>query len=156
MKIEIWWIGKTNEKYLQQGIDIYHKRLKHYNKVDLCTIPDVKPQRDFRKLKTLESETILSKINPHDMLILCDEVGEQFDSLKFSAKIEQWLMRSQFKRIIFLIAGAYGASSELKSRADEQLSLSPLTFSHQMARLILIEQIYRAFTILRNEKYHNV
>ncbi|NNF35606.1 MAG: 23S rRNA (pseudouridine(1915)-N(3))-methyltransferase RlmH [Saprospiraceae bacterium] len=156
MKIEIWWIGKTNEKYLQQGIDIYHKRLKHYNRVNLITIPDVKSPRDSGKLKALEGENILSKITNQDMLILCDENGKQYDSMKFAAQIESWMMRSQYKRLIFLIAGAYGASSELKSRANEQLSLSPLTFSHQMARLILLEQIYRGLTIIKNEKYHNV
>jgi 23S rRNA (pseudouridine1915-N3)-methyltransferase len=156
MKIEIWWIGKTNEKYLQQGIAIYHKRLNHYNKVNTYTIADVKPSKDFRKLKESEGEIILSKITNQDMLILCDENGKQCDSLKFASKLESWMMRSQYKRVIFLIAGAYGASLELKSRANELLSLSPLTFSHQMARLILMEQLYRAFTIIRNEKYHNV
>jgi 23S rRNA (pseudouridine1915-N3)-methyltransferase len=156
MKIEVWWIGKTKEKYLNAGIHLYFNRLKHYNKVETLTIPDVKPLNDPNQLKNAESDRVLSKLSHQDFLVLCDERGKQYQSVSFASKLESWLMQSQYKRIVFLIAGAYGASDSLKDRSDALLSLSEFTFSHQMARLILMEQLYRAFTILRNEKYHNV
>ena len=156
MKIEVWWIGKTNEKYLTQGIDLYLKRIKHYNRINTVTFPDVKSNKIEHILKSMEGQLFMSKLGPSDYVILCDEKGKEYDSIKFSAKLEWWLMNSQYKRIIFIVAGAFGASDELKSRADTTLSLSRLTFSHQMVRLFLMEQIYRAFTIIRNEKYHNV
>jgi 23S rRNA (pseudouridine1915-N3)-methyltransferase len=156
MKVAFWWIGRTNEKYLEQGINIYLKRLKHYTNCETTIIKDVKPQKDISKWKELESDAILSRLQPTDYLILCDEKGKKYDSLNLSLQIEKWRMNSSYKRLIFLVAGAYGASETLKERSNHQLSLSDLTFSHQMVRLFLVEQVYRSFTIINNEKYHNV
>ena len=156
MNIEIWWIGKTNEKYIKQGIDIYYNRLKHYNKIKIEEFKDIKGVKKSEELKFKEAELILNRINNNDYLILCDEKGKEIDSVTFSANIQKWIMNSSYKRIIFLIAGAFGAAEKLKIRADYTLSLSKMTFSHQMIRIFLLEQLYRGFTILRNEKYHNV
>lgn len=154
MKIEFWYIGKTNEKYLQQGISIFEKRLKHYCKFSSSCIKDVKPGQTSNETKSRECDVILAKLSPADFLILLDEKGEMFSSEKFAKQIEKLQMQSS-KRIIFLIAGAFGASDKLQQRADKMLSLSKMTFSHQMIRVFFLEQLYRAFTILRNEKYHN-
>ena len=156
MKIEIWWIGKTNEKYLTTGIDLYLKRLKHYNKVSTFTIPDVKSSKESIRVMTEEGNQVLNRLNHQDFLILCDENGKTMDSVLLARHMEKWLMQSQYKRIVFLIGGAWGASEEVKKRSNFTLSLSKMTFSHQMIRLFLVEQIYRSFTIIRNEKYHNV
>lgn len=156
MNIEIWWIGKTNEKYIKQGIDIFYRRLKHYNKILIEEVKDLKGVKRPEELKVKEGELILSRINNNDYLILCDEQGQEMDSIAFSGSIQKWIMDSSYKRIIFLIAGAFGASEGLKERANFTLSLSKMTFSHQMIRIFLLEQLYRGFTILKNEKYHNI
>ena len=154
MKIEFWYIGKTNEKYLVQGMAIFEKRLKHYCKFSSICIKDVKPGQNANETKAREAELILSKISTSDYLILLDEIGEMYTSEKFAAQLNKLQMNAS-KRIIFLVAGAFGADERLKNRADKLLSLSKMTFSHQMIRLFFVEQLYRAFTILRNEKYHN-
>jgi len=154
MKIEFWYIGKTNEKYLIQGMDIFRKRLKHYCNFKEVLLKDVKPGHNALETKARESEMILSKISNGDYLILLDEAGKEFSSEKFAAKIEQFQLRST-QKIIFLVAGAFGADKALKERANLLLSLSKMTFSHQMVRLFFLEQLYRAFTIIKNEKYHN-
>jgi len=154
MKIEFWYIGKTNEKYLNQGIQIFEKRLKHYCKFSSVCIKDVKPGQNAAETKQRECDLILSKLTSADYLILLDEIGEMYSSEKFAQQINKLQMQSS-KKIVFLIAGAFGADGRLQDRADKLLSLSKMTFSHQMIRLFFLEQLYRAFTILRNEKYHN-
>lgn len=154
MKIEFWYIGKTNEKYLQTGMDLYAGRLKHYCKYSDVCVKDVKPATDSAATTLLEGQAILRKIKSEDMLILLDETGKTYSSVAFADQLQRWLNRGS-RRIIFLVAGAFGASSELKNRADAMLSMSAMTFSHQMVRLFFTEQLYRAFTILKNEKYHN-
>lgn len=154
MQIELWCIGKTSDKYLQQGMDIYTKRLKHYCKYKTVVIKDVKAQRDPNVLKELEAEQVLRLLQPADYLMLLDERGRQYTSEDFAAALGQMQLRS-IRRVIFLVAGAYGAHQKLIDRADQKLSLSLMTFSHQMIRLFFVEQLYRAYTILRNEKYHN-
>lgn len=154
MKVEIWYIGKTADRYLEQGMDIYRKRLKHYCKYNEVCIRDVKGKLTSEVLKAKEAEEVLSKLNSDDYLILLDERGKSMSSLNFSDFINQQMVASR-RRLVFLIAGAYGADESLKSRANTMLSLSKMTFSHQMIRLFIIEQLYRAFTILKNEKYHN-
>ncbi|MEE9437969.1 MAG: 23S rRNA (pseudouridine(1915)-N(3))-methyltransferase RlmH [Saprospiraceae bacterium] len=154
MKIEFWYIGKTNEKYLTQGMAIFEKRLKHYCKFNITTIKDVKPGQSQLETKQREWELIKSKLSTNDYLILLDEIGEMYNSKNFAKKIEKLQMNSS-KRIVFLVAGAFGAHQEMQNRADSLLSLSKMTFSHQMIRLFFLEQLYRAFTIIRNEKYHN-
>ncbi|MEM9548804.1 MAG: 23S rRNA (pseudouridine(1915)-N(3))-methyltransferase RlmH [Bacteroidota bacterium] len=154
MKIEFWYIGKTNEKYLDQGIQIFEKRLKHYCKYLSVCIKDVKPGKTSKETMLREAELILSKITNSDFLILLDERGASYSSEKFSEQLNKMQMQGS-RRIIFLVAGAFGADQKLKERANKLLSLSKMTFSHQMIRLFFVEQLYRAFTILKNEKYHN-
>ncbi len=155
MNLEVWWIGKTDEKYLVQGIEKYSKKIPHYINYKEVTLKDVRNTKSPIDLRRLESEVVLNKLSSQDFLILCDEKGRTFSSIQFSKKIEKWMMNGR-KRMVFLIAGAYGAHESLKDRADFTLSLSSMTYSHQMVRLILVEQLYRAFTIIRNEKYHNI
>ena len=155
MKIELWVIGKTAFKYLDEGMDIYEKRLKHYVNFDLVVLPDVKnPPLSIEALKMKEGELILNKLQKDDFLILLDENGKHFTSIDFSKFIEKQQMNA-LKRLIFQIGGAYGFSDAVYARAHQKMSLSKMTFSHQMIRLFFVEQLYRAFTILKGEKYHN-
>lgn len=156
MKIELWAIGKTNEKYLTEGISIYEKRLKHYCNFELCILPDVKvnANTDALTVKKKEAEVFLKKLQPNDYLILLDEHGKNFSSIQFSAKIDQ-LQINATKSVVFLIGGAFGFDEKIHEIAKEKLSLSAMTFSHQMIRLFFVEQLYRAYTIIRGESYHN-
>lgn len=156
MKAELWAIGKTNERYIEEGMAIYEKRLKHYLPFQWCVIPDIKAAGNLspEQIKAKEGVSILTKVKPEDMLILLDERGRSMDSVAFSAWMDKKLQQSQ-RRLIFVIGGAYGFSEEVYQRADDRVALSPMTFSHQMVRLFFLEQLYRAMTILRNEPYHN-
>lgn len=156
MKLELWLIGKTNEKYLSEGIALYEKRLKRYLPFQIEIIPDVKNAKNLpsTQLKIKEGELIHKRIKNEDFLILLDEKGDSLSSRDFANYLEKKLANSR-KRIIFLVGGAFGFSKEIYSRANAKLSLSKMTFSHQMIRLFFLEQLYRAMTILRNEPYHN-
>ncbi len=156
MKIELWCIGKTNELYLREGIENYKKRILRYVPFELKIIPDIKATGKLEPFKLLiqESQQILKLITNDDFLILLDERGKEFTSIGFSEKLNHLLQVSS-KRIIFLVGGAWGIHETLKKRADLEISLSKMTFSHQMIRLFFIEQLYRAFSILNNEPYHN-
>ncbi len=156
MKIELKVIGKTAFDYLKDGIAIYEKRLKKYCAFSMSIIPDIKNAKNLSKklIKSKEGELILKKITKTDFLILLDDKGKEMTSLQFSELLEQRLLPSG-KNIVFLIGGAYGFSEEVYKRANMKISLSKLTFSHQMVRLFFIEQLYRAFTILNNEPYHH-
>ena len=156
MKVELWVIGKTNEDFLKEGIALYVKRLSHYLPFQMVVIPDVKTSKGTKpaQLKSKEGAAILQKLKSEDLLILLDEKGKTFGSVAFAHYLEQLLMRPG-RRLIFLVGGAYGFSAELYQRAQGKLSLSEMTFSHQMVRLFFLEQLYRAMTILRNEPYHN-
>lgn len=155
MKIELWAIGKTNEKYLETGIEIFEKRLKNYLPFSLVVLPDVKTKSiDSQSIKKEEGKFILSKLAPDDWLVLLDEQGQQFSSLELSRWLERRLGDSR-RKMVFLIGGAFGFSPDVYARSNESIALSRLTFSHQMVRLFCLEQIYRAMTILRNEPYHN-
>jgi 23S rRNA (pseudouridine1915-N3)-methyltransferase len=155
MKIELWVVGKTAFKYLEEGISVYEKRLKHYTHFDLVVLPDIKnPPLSTEALKTKEGELILAKLAKDDYLILLDEKGKQMTSVDFSSFIEQQQVNA-VKRIVFQIGGAFGFSDAVYARANRELSLSKMTFSHQMIRLFFVEQLYRAFTIIKGEKYHN-
>lgn len=155
MKIELWVIGKTAFKYLDEGIAVYEKRLKHYVNFDLVVLPDIKnPPLSIEALKTKEGELILAKLTKDDYLILLDEKGKQLTSIDFSTFIEQQQINA-VKRVIFQIGGAFGFSEAVYARANREVSLSKMTFSHQMIRLFFVEQLYRAFTIIKGEKYHN-
>ncbi len=156
MKVELWAIGKTNEPYLNEGFQLYEKRLQHYLKFRFFVISNLKKASKLSPevIKEKEGDHVFKYLNNEDFLILLDENGKQMDSVKFARFMEHKLQLSH-KRLVFLIGGAYGVSEMVKKRADHILSLSKMTFSHQMIRLFIIEQIYRAMTILKNEPYHN-
>ena len=156
MKAELWVIGNTSFPYLKQGTDIYEKRLKHYLPFEYNIIADIKNAKNLSKeqLKNKEGAQILKKMDKGDFLILLDERGKDYTSVKFASYIDNLLQQSS-KRLIFVIGGAYGFSQEVYDRANGKISLSKMTFSHQMARLFVLEQLYRAMTILRNQPYHH-
>lgn len=154
MKIELWVVGKTAFKYLDEGVALYEKRLKHYTPFELVVLPDVKGPLSIDALKTKEGALILSKLTKDDVFVLLDENGKHQTSIEFSKYVENQQV-SATKRLIFQIGGAFGFSDAVYERANLKLSLSKMTFSHQMIRLFFVEQLYRAFTIIKGEKYHN-
>lgn len=156
MKILCWFIGKTADKYLQTGTDIYAKRLRHYLPLDVEVLPDIKQagKLSAEQLRQREGELVLSRLRPDDGLVLLDERGEQFSSVELAQWFDRQLQQP-YRRLVFLVGGAYGFDTAIYQRANASWSLSKLTFSHQMVRLFLLEQLYRAMTILRNEPYHN-
>ena len=156
MKIELWVIGKTNAAYLEEGIGMYTKRLRHYVPFEMKTLPDVKNagKLSSEQFKMKEAEIVLKKLKPEDFLILLDERGKALTSEDFAAFLERKLQLPG-KKLVFLVGGAYGFADALYDRGEAKLSLSRMTFSHQMVRLFFVEQLYRAMTILRNEPYHN-
>jgi 23S rRNA (pseudouridine1915-N3)-methyltransferase len=156
MNIKLLAIGKTDNKNLQSLIDEYTKRLGFYVKFDLEIIPDIKNVKNLSEAqqKEKEGELILSKLTPTDQLILLDENGKEFSSLGFSEFLQK-KMNAGIKTLVFVIGGPYGFSESVYKAAHGKVSLSQMTFSHQMVRLFVIEQIYRSFTILRNEPYHH-
>ncbi|HEX9825834.1 MAG TPA: 23S rRNA (pseudouridine(1915)-N(3))-methyltransferase RlmH [Flavobacteriaceae bacterium] len=149
-------IGKTDRKELQKLIDDYQKRLGFYIKFEFEIIPDLKNSKNLteEQQKQKEGELILNRLNATDLLILLDENGTQMDSVSFSNYLQKH-MNSGIKQLVFVIGGPYGFSDEVYNKAQGKLSLSKMTFSHQMVRLFVVEQLYRAFTILRNEPYHH-
>jgi 23S rRNA (pseudouridine1915-N3)-methyltransferase len=156
MNIRLLAIGKTDNKYLQSLIDDYAKRLSFYVKFDLEIIPDIKNVKNLSEAqqKEKEGELILAKIGPTDQLILLDENGKTFSSVGFSDYLQK-KMNAGIKTLVFVIGGPYGFSETVYQKAQGKVSLSEMTFSHQMIRLFVIEQLYRGFTILRNEPYHH-
>ena len=156
MKIKLIVVGKTNSTYLLEGEREYEKRLKHYTKFEEIIIPDIKQSGKLseNKLKKKEGQLILGKLENSDHVILLDDKGKSYSSIDFANFLQQ-KMNSGLKSLIFVIGGAYGFSDEVYQRANSKVSLSKMTFSHQMIRLIFKEQLYRGFSILRGEKYHH-
>lgn len=156
MNIKLIAIGKTDNKALQTLIDDYTKRLSFYIKFELDIIPDIKNVKNLSESqqKEKEGELILAKITPTDQLILLDENGKNFSSIGFSEELQK-KMNSGIKTLVFVIGGPYGFSDTVYAKAQGKISLSLMTFSHQMVRLFFIEQLYRGYTILRNEPYHH-
>lgn len=156
MNIKLIAIGKTDNKSLQALIEEYQKRLSFYIKFDLEIIPDIKNVKNLSESqqKDKEGELILAKISPTDHLILLDENGKTFSSLGFSEELQK-KMNSGVKTLVYVIGGPYGFSETVYAKAQGKISLSLMTFSHQMVRLFFIEQLYRGFTILKNEPYHH-
>lgn len=156
MNIKLIAIGKTDDKALQQLIDEYSKRLSFYIKFELEVIPDIKNVKNLSESqqKEKEGELILSKISNTDHLILLDENGKSFTSIDFSDELQK-KMNMGIKTLVFAIGGPYGFSENVYQKAQGKISLSKMTFSHQMVRLFFVEQLYRGFTILRNEPYHH-
>ncbi len=157
MNIELWCIGKNKFDFVDKGIELFANRIKHYSKLNVYYFSDVKTgsksNPDF--IKNKEADLVLNKLQEGDYLILLDEKGKSMDSVQFANYIENKMIYSS-KRVIFLIGGAFGFSQKIYKISKGMLSLSKMTFSHQLIRLIFVEQLYRAFTIIRNEKYHNV
>jgi len=156
MKIKLLTIGKTDAKNLQTLIETYQNRLKHYINFTVEIIPDIKNVKNLSEAqqKEKEGDLILKKISNTDVLILLDEKGKEFRSLEFS-KYLQKKMNSGIKQLVFVIGGPYGFSDAVYKKSQGKISFSKMTFSHQMIRLFVVEQIYRAFTILKNEPYHH-
>ena len=156
MKIQFWSVGKTHESFVKEGIELFTKRISNYFPVEWNIIPMPKNAgiMEPAMLKIKEGEAILVQINKEDFLVLLDEKGIEFTSEGFAKFIEKRTIEST-KTIIFLIGGAYGVSDAVFARANFKWSLSTLVFPHQMVRLILAEQVYRACSILKNEKYHH-
>ena len=156
MTIKLVCIGKTDKRELEDLIKIYSDRLQHYVKFEMEIIPDLKKTKnlDENQQKSREGALILSGLQNSDFVVLLDENGKQFNSESFSEYIQK-RMNTGLKRLVFIIGGPYGFSEEIYQRANSKLSLSKMTFSHQMVRLFFTEQLYRAFTILKNEPYHH-
>ncbi|WP_117883348.1 23S rRNA (pseudouridine(1915)-N(3))-methyltransferase RlmH [Aureibaculum luteum] len=156
MKIKLLAIGKTDDKNLIALITMYQKRLKHYINFDLEIIPDIKKVKNLteNQQKEKEGELILQQLSPTDVLVLFDEKGQEFRSIQFS-KFLQKKMNSGIKQLVLVIGGPYGFSDAVYQKAQGKIALSKMTFSHQMIRLFVVEQLYRAFTILKNEPYHH-
>jgi len=156
MKTELWVVGKTTDTYLEQGIRKYCDRLRHYLPFRYELTPEVKNAGKLSpaQLREAEGKRIMEKLKANDYLILLDDKGREYTSEEFSRKLEHLLQLSH-RRLIFQVGGAYGFSEAVRQRANEKLSLSRMTFSHQMVRLFFLEQLYRAMTIMRDEPYHN-
>jgi len=156
MKIVLLLVGKTETDFIAQGLDLYLSRIKHYTSFQVELIPALKQTKSlsFETQKQQEGVLILNKIQPSDQVILLDEKGQTFRSVTFAQYLQKKML-SGIQRLVFVIGGPYGFSSEMYQRANETISLSPMTFSHQLVRLIFAEQLYRALTILKNEPYHH-
>lgn len=156
MKITLLTVGKTDRDWVRQGLEIYVSRLKHYIPFSMVEIPELKNVSALSKdqIKSKEGELILKNIRPTDDLILLDEHGKEYTSVEL-AKVIQEKISYTGKDMVFVIGGAYGFSPEVYSRANSKISLSKMTFSHQMVRAIFAEQLYRAFTIMKGEPYHH-
>ncbi|MBR5784990.1 MAG: 23S rRNA (pseudouridine(1915)-N(3))-methyltransferase RlmH [Bacteroidales bacterium] len=156
MNIKLVAVAKTDEKYLQEGIDIYIKRLKHYVNFELVVIPALKDTKNASadEVKEREATLLLKHLEKSDVIVLLDEHGKEHTSVGFS-KYLQKQMNSGIRNLTFVVGGAFGFSPKVYAKATDKLSLSQMTFSHQMIRLFFVEQLYRAFTILNHEPYHN-
>jgi 23S rRNA (pseudouridine1915-N3)-methyltransferase len=156
MNVRLINIGKTTVPYLKEGELVYEKRLKHYLNFERIDLKEVKTSKNQSNalLKKSEAELLLKMIKPNDVVIILDEKGDQYSSENFS----KWLNNKEIrglKQLVFIIGGAYGFDKSIYDRANEKLSISKMTFSHQMIRLLFLEQLYRAKTILNGEKYHH-
>ena len=156
MNIKLLAVGKTDNPALQQLIDMYEKRLSYYINFELQLLPDIKNSKSLseEQQKAKEGELILGNVASSHHLILLDERGKEYTSIAFADELQK-KMNTGIKQLTFVIGGPYGFSQAVYQRANSKLSLSKLTFSHQMIRLFFVEQLYRAFTILRNEPYHH-
>ena len=156
MKIVLLSVGKTSNDYAKTEFGSYVKRLSHYIDFESIEIPNIKNSKNLSKieLKRNEGGAIIRFMLTNDYIILLDENGVNLNSIDFSKKMHKYMLNS-YKRIVFVIGGAFGFSNEIYDLSNEKLSLSKMTFSHQMVRLFFIEQLYRSFTIINNEKYHH-
>ncbi|HON18001.1 MAG TPA: 23S rRNA (pseudouridine(1915)-N(3))-methyltransferase RlmH [Salinivirgaceae bacterium] len=154
MKIEVLQFGKTDELWMEEGICQYQQRIQRMNPLTVITLPESKYKgKDLRSLKIDEGKSLLKRLNANDFVVLLDEKGKTFTSNEFA----EWIQQKQIsqKKIVFVIGGAYGFSDEVYQKADFMLSLSPMTFSHQLVRVLFMEQLYRAFAIIHKIPYHH-
>jgi 23S rRNA (pseudouridine1915-N3)-methyltransferase len=156
MKITFLTVGKTEDAYLKDGIEKYVKRLKHYTKLELAEVAELKNTKSLspEQQKAKEAELILKKIAVTDHVILLDERGMELSSKQFAGYIDKKAIAGA-SNLLFIVGGPFGFDASVYQRANDKLSLSPMTFSHQMVRLFFVEQLYRAFTIIKGEPYHN-
>jgi len=156
MKFALLQTGKTDEAYIREGVAEYEKRISKYSKYESLTLPDIKNAKSMpsQVLMEKEGEKILEVIKTDDFIVLLDDKGKEFTTLQFSSFLSEKMMSSK-KRIVFVIGGAWGFHEKVYARADFKLSLSKLTFSHQLVRLLFAEQLYRAFTVIAGDPYHH-
>ena len=156
MKLCLLTVGKTDIGWVREGLETYVSRLSHYVPFSVKEIPELKNVSSLsrQQIKDKEGELILGNLVPSDMVILLDEHGKEYSSVEFARQIESWTAGCG-KNIVFVIGGAYGFSDAVYSRSNGKLSLSRMTFSHQMVRAIFAEQLYRAFTIIKGQPYHH-
>ena len=155
MHITLLTMGKTDIRWVADGLAMYASRLQHYVKFGVRELPELKNAGSLSpgQVKQKEAEFLLKAVRPQDTVILLDERGEEYSSLQFAARLDRWMQAG--KDIVFVVGGAYGFGPQLYERADSKLSLSKMTCSHQLVRTVFAEQLYRAFTILKGEPYHN-
>ncbi len=155
MKIKTIFVGKLQDRYLKEGIETYRDRISRYSQIELLEVEDeaVTAKADRNKIKGIEADRLLKRVSPDSLLVALDEKGKGLSSEGLAGFIQK-TMDSGAKEISFVVGGSLGLGEKVKERADLDLSLSPMTFTHQMVRVILLEQIYRAFTIIKGEPYH--
>ena len=156
MRITLLTVGKTDIKWVSEGLEVYSSRLRHYIPCEIKEIPELKNASSLSRdqIRTAEGKLILKNLRDSDEVVLLDEHGREFRSVEFASMLEKRLSASS-RDLVFVIGGAYGFSTEVYERASSKISLSKMTFSHQMVRTIFVEQLYRAFTIIRGESYHH-
>ena len=156
MRITLLTVGKTDIKWVSEGLEVYASRLRHYIPFEIKEIPELKNASSLSRdqIRTAEGKLILKNLRDSDEVVLLDEHGREFRSVEFASMLEKRLSASS-RDLVFVIGGAYGFSTEVYERASSKISLSKMTFSHQMVRTIFVEQLYRAFTIIRGESYHH-
>lgn len=156
MNIKLIVVSKTDQSYLQEGIEMYLQRLKHYVRFEMDVIPALKDQKGVAPevIKEREAPLILQRIQPQDRVVLLDEHGKQHTSVGFADYLQKQ-MNAGTRTLVFIVGGAFGFAPSVYQRANDMVSLSSMTFSHQMIRLLFVEQLYRAFTIIKHEPYHN-
>jgi 23S rRNA (pseudouridine1915-N3)-methyltransferase len=156
MKIYLLQTGKTTDKNIKEAVDLYYNRIKKYTVFEIITLPDIKNNRNMseQEQKVKEGKKIIQSINIDDYVILLDERGEELRTIEFSGLLKKVFMLPK-KRVLFVIGGPWGFSDEVYNHADFRLSLSKLTFPHQLVRLLFLEQLYRVFTIIKGEPYHH-
>ncbi len=154
MKIKIIQLGKNKDQYIADGVDEFLKRLKPFYKIDIVTLKEISPSKTFAidRVKIEEGAQVLKNINDDEFVFALDEYGKQFTSIDFASELKSKM--DVGKSIVFIIGGPFGLSDELKNRADKLISMSKMTFTHQMIRVFLLEQIYRASCIIRGKEYH--
>ena len=156
MRITLLTVGKTDIKWVSEGLEVYSSRLRLYIPFEIKEIPELKNASSLSRdqIRTAEGKLILKNLRDSDEVVLLDEHGREFRSVEFASMLEKRLSASS-RDLVFVIGGAYGFSTEVYERASSKISLSKMTFSHQMVRTIFVEQLYRAFTIIRGESYHH-